>query len=173
MISRLIPGRSQIISIVCTEMACSLKSDGHKYIPHGCVLFRTETISLSHKRENLLHVRYAVCRYAEIVWPKFCLCLRFQSFPMRRVSSYFFDSSWKFRVFLVFFCRDESPRTYIQNCIFLPSLRARRCVSIEFSCFRFPCTCHLDKVPWTFRRNRILHSRRTCRDSESQVHHRL
>ena len=50
---------------------------------------------------------------------------------------------WIFReiqVFTVFSCRDEFPRTYIQNCIFLPSLRTRRCVSIEFSCVRFPCT---------------------------------
>ena len=35
-------------------------------------------------------------------------------------------------MFLVFFCRDEFARTYIQNCIFLPSLRTRRCVAIEF-----------------------------------------
>ena len=42
-------------------------------------------------------------------------------------------------MFLVFFCRDECPHTYILNCTVLPSLRTRRCVSIEFSCVRFPC----------------------------------
>ena len=37
------------------------------------------------------------------------------------------------QVFLVFFCRDEFPRNYIQNYIFLPSLRTRRCVLIVCS----------------------------------------
>ena len=32
---------------------------------------------MSHNRENLLHVRYAVCGYLEIVWPNFVLAFDF------------------------------------------------------------------------------------------------
>ena len=38
---------------------------------------RTETISLSHDRENLLHVRHAVFRFLEIVWPNFVFAFGF------------------------------------------------------------------------------------------------
>ena len=41
-------------------------------------------------------------------------------------------------MFLVFFCRDEFPRTNIQNCIFLPSLRIRRCGLIVLFYASFP-----------------------------------
>ena len=37
------------------------------------------------------------------------------------------------QVFLVFFCRDKFPCTYVQKCIFLPSLSTRRCVVIAIS----------------------------------------
>ena len=136
-------------------MNWSLKSERQKYTPYGCVhigmlnlLHRTETISLSQDR-------HVVCWSVEIVWPNF-------------VTAFGFWVSWS----------DEFPRTYIQNCIFLPSLRTRRCVSIVLICFKFPCTWPIFSTgcfqyPRAFRRNRILHSRRTCRDSEGQVHRLL
>ena len=78
------------------------------------------------------------------------------------------------QMFLVSFCRDESPRTSTQNCIFLPHLRTRRCVSIRFSRHRIPCTLPIlltgcPECPRTFRCNGTLHSRRTCRSMRDQA----
>ena len=70
---------------------------------HQKAALTTEIISLSHSRENLLHVRYAVCRHMEIVWPNFAFAfgvwvsfLNLQENPSvpgfllwLRVSSYF------------------------------------------------------------------------------------
>ena len=70
---------------------------------------RTETISLSHDRENLLHARHAVFRFLEIVWPNFVFAFGFWV----SWSDEFLRTYWIFRD-LVFFCRDESPRTYIK-----------------------------------------------------------
>ena len=112
----------------------------------------------------------------EIVWSNFVTAFGF----WLSWSDEFPRTHWIFKIiqeFLVFFCRDEFPRTYIQNCIFMPSLRTRSCVLIECFCVKFPCfwlicLTKCFEYPRTFRRNRILHSRRTCRDSEDHVHRR-
>ena len=75
--------------------------------------------------------------------------------------------------FPVLLCRYESPRTLVQNCIFLPHLRARSCVLIVFSRYRSPCALPIwmtgcPEYPLTFRRNWTLHSRRTCQASEAR-----
>ena len=133
--------------VVHTEMNCSLKSDRQKCNSHDCVhiemlqiIHRTETTSLFQNREDLLYVRHVVCWHMETVWPYSVTAFGFwvswiDEFPR---------TYWIFReiqVFLVHFCRDEFPRTFIQNCIFLPLLGTRRCVLIEFSCVRSLCTC--------------------------------
>ena len=43
------------------------------------------------------------------------------------------------QVFLIIFRRDKFPCTLVQKCIFLPSLRTRRCVVIAISCVKFIC----------------------------------
>ena len=65
-------------------MNCSLKSDRHRYHSYSCVhievfhLIRlAETESLSHDRENLLHVQRIICRYMEIVWQIFVVAFGF------------------------------------------------------------------------------------------------
>ena len=123
----LIPCRTQILRKVCPKMKCSLNSDGHDVTPFCCVhievfhfVSRTETISLSHNRENLLHVRYA--------------------FPQATSLHVLFESSGKFRcswfssvaTSLLVFSSRTAP--------FLSRLRTRRCVLIVFSCSRSPCT---------------------------------
>ena len=153
-----------------------------KYTPYGCVhievfhvISRTDTISLSHNWQNPppCAVRSMLMEIVHLNY------LRFLSFLKRRD-----DVPCTYRIFkeiqvflLFFFCRDEFPFTYVQNCIFLSSLRTRRCVVIAISCVRFPytwpiCSTRCFEYPQAFRRNRILLSRRTCRDSEGQVHRR-
>ena len=81
--------------------------------------------------------------------------------------------------FLVLFCRNESPRTLVHFCIFLPHLRTRRCVFlIWFSRYKFACTLPIlltkcSECPWTFRCNWTLHSRRICRGMRDQVQRRF
>ena len=100
---------------------------------------------------------------------KLCHCLRFLSF----------QSSWitwcdKFpctyrifrivQVFLVFFCRDRFPCTYVQKCIFLPSLRTRRSVLIVFFCVKFPiCSTRCFEYPQASRGSRRLQSKNLSR----------
>ena len=62
----------------------------------------------------------------------------------------------------------ESPRTLVQNFIFLPHLRTQRCVLIGFSRYRSPCVLPIKLTGCpeylrTFRRNWTRHSRRTYR----------
>ena len=84
------------------KMNCSLKRDGHKYSPYSLIhiemihfVSRTETISLSHVRENLLKMRDVGSRCLEIVWPNFA-----STFAV-----------WVSR-------RYEFPRTVVQNASF-------------------------------------------------------
>ena len=175
-------------------MNCSLKSDRQKYTPYGCVhmevfhlIRRTETISVSHNRENLLHVQHAFCwnllKYGDCVanlrhrlrFPSLLSVLSFLDFLDilgRQVSLYLPNLQVNSGVPGLLLLR------HVQKCIFLPSLRTRRCVSIEFSCFWFPCSWPIFSTRCleyhrAFRRNRILHSRGTCRDSEDQIHRPL
>ena len=43
----LIPGRTQLLRVVCTKMTCSLKSDGHEYSPYSCVQIESFSFCLS------------------------------------------------------------------------------------------------------------------------------
>ena len=104
---------------------------------------------------------------------KCCLCLWCLSFLKRRVSSYFLHLKGKFRCSWSSSVATSLLVLFIQPCIFLPSLRTRRCVSIVLFCFRSPCTSQIFSTrclehPRAFRRNRILHSHRTCRDNEGR-----
>ena len=104
-------------------MDCSLKSDRHKYTPYSCVhievlhlIRRAETISLSHDRENLLNVQHIICWNMEIVWPIFVIAISSRVSWVSWISwSDKFPCTYRIfrtvQVFLVFFCRDASPRT--------------------------------------------------------------
>ena len=77
MISWVDSGRTQILGII-PKMNCSLKGAGRKYshcnrthIEKFHFVSRTETISPSHVRENLLKMRDVGSRYMEIVWTNF------------------------------------------------------------------------------------------------------
>ena len=109
------------------------------------VIRRTVTISWSHDREDLLYVQHVICWNVETVWSIFVIALGSQvswiswilwcdKFP------YTYRIFWEIQVFLVFFCRDRFSCTRVQKCIYLPSLRTRRCVVIAISCVRFPCS---------------------------------
>ena len=160
---------SQIFCVIFSKTKCCLKGDRHKYTRHRCVhieafrlIRRIATISLSHDRENLLHVQHVICWNVEIVWPIFVI-----AFGSR--------VSFGFRVScsLVFFCRDKIPCTYQLFAILENSTLRRDC-----DLFR-QVTLYLTNqfgrvllVSRAFRRNRTVHSRRTCRDKGPQIHRR-
>ena len=163
---------SQIFCVSFTRMNCILKSDRHKYTPYRCVhievfhlIRQTSTISLSHNREEFVQVQHGICVVA--------FGSRISRFSW---SDQFPRTYWifkKIQVFLVFFCRDKFPCTYVQNCNFLPSLRTRRCILIVYSHVKFPCTWTICSTgcfeyPRAFRRNQT-----TCRDKWDQARRKL
>ena len=82
-------------------MNWSMKSDENKFSPKSWftsrffhLISRSETISLSHDREDLLHVQHIICWNMENVWPILvisfgsCVCWVFPDLLERQVSLY-------------------------------------------------------------------------------------
>ena len=121
---------------------------------------------LCHIQENLLEMRYVA---QDEVWRSCNTNLPVPSrseFPEATSFIAVFKLSWKFRSSW-FFSAAASPSTLIQRCIFVPHVRTRFCVLIVFSRCKSPCTLPIRMTACleylrTFRRNRTLHSRRTC-----------
>ena len=141
-------GRSQVFRVLFTKMNCSLKSDRHQFslCSHRGLSFdpsNCDHIFVSRSRRpspcashDLL--KYGDCANFVIAFGSRASCVSWISW------SDTFPCTYRIfrivQVFLVFFCRDEFPRTHIQNGIFLSSLRTRRCVVIGISCVTFPRT---------------------------------
>ena len=115
-------------------------------------------------------------KYADCV-AKFCHCLRFLSFLERRVSSYLLNLQDNSGVPGLLRSRQVSlvpTSTTASICHPWELDAASRLNSLASS---FPVLdqsvrqCALS-IPRAFRRTRTVHSRRTCRDSEGQVHRR-
>ena len=157
---RLILDRPWVLYIVSSKMNCSLKCGRHEYTPYGCVhieilqiICRTSTTSLSHDREDFLHVKRTIWWYMEMMWPNsaFGFWVFWSSW-----------SSWVSWISFVSWCC-KSPCAYEQLSIHLPSLRTRRCVGIGWN---FDLRLHQVSL------DAIGHRWRICRNRTGQVHRR-
>ena len=147
-------------------MNCILKSDRHKYSPYSCVQIEVDPFLRPYLCLTI-EKTFSVCSTSfgwdmDMVWPIFVVAFDFESPESPGVPGV----HWY-----------PGPRTYIQNCTFLQSLRTRRCVLISLSCVRLPVLDRSDRqgalcISQAFRRIRTVHSRRTCRDRGGQVHRR-
>ena len=119
--------------------------------------FQSSSMFSSNITSKDASVQHVICWKMENVWSNFVNAF---GFWVSR-SDEFPCTYWIFKiiqVFLDFFCRDEFSRIFIQNCIFLPSLRTRRCALIVVYRVKFPCTwpsCSTGcfEYPRSFRRN--------------------
>ena len=126
--------------------------------------------------KNILHVQHVICGYMEIVWPtlSFLSVSEFPEFPGATSFLVLTESSRKFRCSWSSSVATRFLVPYVQNCIFLPSLRSRRCVLIVLFFVRFPwyLTNPFDRVllgiSGLFEAIRTLHNRRTCRDKSDK-----